>query len=89
MMKSCEKCGRTIQTDDYYSYISRKYCPLCAADMKRQKKAEWAKEMRRKKREEHALTRELCTSQQKEIDFLRQLVQAQKVRLRALGEDGT
>lgn len=84
MTKYCEKCGGVIQTEDYYSYIRRKYCPKCAADMKRKQNAEWARELRKKRREANALTRELCTAQQQELDILRRIVQNQKDRIRAL-----
>lgn len=84
MTKSCEKCGRTIQTDDWYAYIRRKYCPACAKAIHRQQNAERMRELRKKTREANALTRELCAAQQQELDILRQIVQNQKDRIRAL-----
>lgn len=87
MTKYCAKCGKPIEDDDWYAHMSRKYCPLCAADSKRQKKAEYMRELRRKTREANRLTREMCAAQQKELDFLRRMVQEQKDRIRALEGD--
>lgn len=87
MKKSCEMCGGVIQTDDWYSFIRRKYCPACAAAVQRRQKADYARELRRKTREANKLTRELCRSQQQELDMLRQIVQNQKDRIRTLEEE--
>lgn len=84
-MKRCEICGADISSPDYYAEIRRKYCKACAADRKRQQKAEWQAEFRRKTREKNTLTRELCKTQAAEIEALRQLVQQQREQLRALG----
>jgi hypothetical protein len=42
------------------------------------------REFRRKNREKNALARQLCISQQEEIDRLRQLLAAQRERVRQL-----
>ena len=86
MQKRCQRCGRIISTDDWYAYISRKYCETCAADVHREQKANWAREFRRKNREQNKLTRQLCTAQQEEIGRLRKLLVIQRERNRALAE---
>lgn len=80
-MKRCERCGADISTPDYYAQIRRKYCKVCAADVQRQQKAEWARELRRKTREQNALTRELCKAQAAEIEALRALVVRQREQI--------
>lgn len=85
-MKRCELCGADISTPDYYSQIRRKYCKTCAAEVHRQQKAEWARELRRKTRERNALTRELCKTQAEEIEALRAVVLRQREQLRSLEE---
>lgn len=84
MQKSCQRCGRRISTDDWYSFISTKYCKACAADVHREQKANYAKELRRKTRERNDLTRQLCKEQQQELETLRQLLAAQRDRNRVL-----
>lgn len=83
-MKRCEICGADISTPDYYAMIRRKYCKECAAERKRQQKAAWQAEWRRKNREKNALTRQLCAAQAAEIEALRELVQRQREQLRSL-----
>ena len=87
MTKYCERCGKPIEDDDWYAHVRRKYCPMCAADVKRKQDADRMRELRRKTREKNALTRELCKAQQQELDFLRKMVQAQKDKIRALEGD--
>lgn len=84
MTKHCTRCGTLILTDDWYSFIRTKYCRRCAAEVRREQKAEWMREFRRKNREKNALARQLCVSQQEEIDRLRQLLAAQRERVRQL-----
>ena len=84
MNKRCEICGADISTPDYFEQIRRKYCKRCAADVRRGQKAEWAREFRRKTREQNALTRELCRTQAAEIEALRAVVVRQREQLRAL-----
>lgn len=84
MNKRCEMCGADISTPDYFEQIRRKYCKVCAADVHRRQKAEWARELRRKTRERNALTRELCKTQAEEIDALRALVIRQREQLRKM-----
>jgi late competence protein required for DNA uptake (superfamily II DNA/RNA helicase) len=71
VQKRCQRCGRMIYTDDWYSYIRLKYCRSCAADAKREQNAARMKELRRRTRESNALTRKLCDEQRKEIELLR------------------
>lgn len=88
MTKTCVQCGRDIQTDDWYSYIRTKYCKGCAADVRRRQKAAYMQELRRSTRETNRLTRELCKSQQQEIELLRQELIRQRERVAKL-EEGT
>ena len=87
MTKRCQRCGRSISTDDWYSFIRMKYCKQCAADAHREQKASWAREFRRKNREQNKLTRQLCAAQQEEIGQLRKLLVIQRDRNRALAEE--
>lgn len=84
MRKRCQRCGACISTDDYYSYIRLKYCDKCAADVHREQKAAWARELRRKTRQQNDLTRQLCKAQQEEIERLRLLLVQQRERNRRL-----
>jgi hypothetical protein len=52
--------------------------------MKRRQNADYAKALRRKVREQNALTRELCTNQQREIELLRDMVIRQRELLQEL-----
>lgn len=87
MTKLCAQCGAVINCDDWYAFIRTKYCKCCAKDVRRRQQAEWARELRRKTREQNALTRELCTTQQQEIERLRKLVIRQRERVRDLEEE--
>ena len=87
MQKRCQQCGTIICIDDWYEFIRRKYCQRCAADVARRQRAEYAKALRKKTREQNALTRELCTNQQKEIELLRAVVLQQRERLRDLEQE--
>ena len=88
MTKYCQQCGDAIETDDYYAFIRTKYCKRCAKTVRRRQQADWARELRRKTREQNALTRQLCAAQQQEIDRLRELVIRQRERVRELEEMG-
>lgn len=87
MTKHCTRCGTLILTDDWYSFIRTKYCRRCAAEVRREQKAEWMREFRRKNREQNALARQLCAAQQEEIERLRELVAAQRDRVRVLEQE--
>lgn len=87
MTKKCTRCGTSISTDDWYSFIRTKYCRRCAADVRREQKAAWMREFRRKNREKNDLTRRLCISQQDEIARLRQLLALQRDRVRQLEQE--
>lgn len=84
MEKSCEMCGGVIQIDDWYSYIRTKYCPACKKVARRMQERNRLQELRRKRREANALTRELCASQQREIELLRAELIRQRERNAAL-----
>lgn len=84
MTKQCTRCGVPISTDDWYSFIRTKYCRRCAAEVRREQQAAWMREFRRKNREKNALTRQLCISQQEELDRLRHLLAVQRDRVRQL-----
>ena len=84
MVKLCKVCGGVIEADDWYSYIRMKYCPECAKTMRRIQEAERLRKLREEKRREHALLRELCASQQAEIELLRAELLRQRERTAAL-----
>lgn len=84
MTKPCQCCGTPISTDDYYAFIRTKYCRRCAAEIHREQKAAYARELRRKTREANALTRELCKRQEEEIQKLRELLAKKREDVRAL-----
>ena len=87
MQKRCHQCGGVMEIEDWYEYISRKYCPLCAADVHRRQKAEYMRELRRKTREQHKAAQELCAAQQRELDLLRDLIIQQRENIRELEEE--
>jgi hypothetical protein len=87
MEKRCQQCGGIMEIEDWYEYIRRKYCPLCAADVHRRQKAAYMAELRRKTREQHKVVQELCTAQQRELDLLRDLIQQQRENIRELEEE--
>ncbi len=82
--KYCTECGTAISVDDVYQSMALKYCKLCALEVRRRQKADWMREFRRKQREQNALTRQLCSAQQEEIDRLRMLVTLERERIREL-----
>lgn len=84
MEKRCEMCGGVIQIEDWYSYIRTKYCPACKKLARRIKENNRMRELRRKRREANALARELCASQQREIELLRAELIRQRERNAAL-----
>lgn len=84
MTKQCEVCGRTISSDDWYSFIRTKYCRACAENVRRLKEAERMRNLRKQRREANALARELCKSQQQEIELLRAELLRQRERVDAL-----
>lgn len=71
MEKQCAVCGRVIKSNDWYSFIRTKYCPDCKKMMRRLQERNRLQALREKRREANALTRELCASQQREIELLR------------------
>ena len=76
--KMCERCGTMMNINDWYAYISTKYCKNCRADRDRERKAAWAKKSRAQLREERSILKDLNSEQQIMIDNLREEV----IRLR-------
>lgn len=87
LTKHCAECGTQISANDWYEFIALKYCRRCAREVRRRQQAEWMREFRRKKREEHALTRQLCAAQQEEIERLRMLVALEREKVRELTDE--
>lgn len=81
MVKRCQRCGCEMHIDDWYSYIRRKYCKRCAADVHRMQNANRMAELRRITRQQNAEVRKLCAAQQEELDRLRELVIRQREQL--------
>lgn len=84
MIKHCGECGRGLDIADWYAFIRTKYCPACAAAVKRRQNADRMRELRRITREKNAATRELCKVQAQELDALRDLIRSQREQLDAL-----
>lgn len=84
MTKTCSVCGKVIQCDDWYKFIRLKYCPECRKMMRRIQERNRLQALREKRREANALTRELCASQQREIELLRAELIRQRERNAAL-----
>lgn len=72
---------------DWYSYISRKYCPACAAAVKRRQNANRMHELRKITRQQNAEVRKLCAAQQAELDRLREIVAEQRTMLERFAKD--
>lgn len=76
-VKRCAQCGIVIayeQTCDYYRYIRLRYCPHCAADVRRQQKADYMRRLRAQRREAHKLTEEQNQLLKTENELLRQSI---------------
>ena len=84
MEKPCAVCGGVIRSDNWYSFIRMKYCPACKKMMRRIQERNRLQTLREKRREANALTRELCASQQREIELLRAELIRQRERNAAL-----
>ncbi len=84
MYKRCVECGRGMEIADWYAYIRRKYCPACAAAVKRRQNAARMADLRKITRQQNAAVRELCTVQAAELAALRDLIQQQRAELDAL-----
>lgn len=84
MEKRCTVCGGVVEIADWYSYIRTKYCPACKKMMRRLQERNRLKALREKRREENALTRELCAAQQRELELLRAELIRQRERVAAL-----
>lgn len=88
MEKQCAMCGGVIQSDDWYSFIRTKYCPTCKKEARRMQEAARLRELRRKRREANSTARELCKSQQEEIELLRAELIRSRERIAALKGGG-
>ena len=60
-----------MEIADWYAYIRRKYCPACAAAVKRRQNAARMADLRKITRQQNAAVRELCTVQAAELAALR------------------
>lgn len=75
--KHCAQCGRLIAREletDYFRYIRLKYCPQCAADVRRRQKAAYMARLRAQRRELHALEHEQNSLLKTENELLRQRI---------------
>ena len=75
--KRCAQCGRLIAREletDYFRYIRLKYCPQCAADVRRRQKAAYMARLRAQRRELHALEHEQNSLLKTENELLRQRI---------------
>ena len=88
MTKQCAVCGAAISSDDWYAFIRMKYCEHCRQEIRRIQKAEQLRELRRKRKEINAATRELCKSQQEAIELLRAELIRSRERIAALKGGG-
>ena len=79
MEKQCERCGAKIIIDDWYAYISTKYCGACKAERTRERRAAWMREKRKCSRAERNAISELNMEQRIMIDNLRDEI----IRLRS------
>jgi recombinational DNA repair protein (RecF pathway) len=87
MVKRCEECGRELEISDWYEYIRRKYCPACAAAVKRRQNANRMQRLREITRQQNQEVRKLCAAQQDELRRLRELVAEQRARICELTDD--
>lgn len=87
MLKRCQQCGREMDIDDWYAYIRRKYCPACAADVKRRQNANRMHQLRQITRQQNKEVRKICAAQQDELRRLREIVAEQRARISELTED--
>lgn len=74
MQKRCQRCGRTLDIDDWYEYIRRKYCKPCAEEVKRMQKANYDFRNREKHRKENKLIRQINAEQEIEIERLKAIL---------------
>lgn len=83
-MKRCAQCGIVIayeETSDYYSYIRKKYCASCAADVHRRQVAESMRKARAAARERRELEKQITKQTTIENEMLRELVRQQAARI--------
>lgn len=75
-IKYCDRCCKKISdlnTSDWYSHISIKYCEECAAIVKKEKTAARVKELRKRKKEK----------EKKQLEYIK-LLEAENRNLRRL-----
>ena len=71
MQKQCAMCNKVLEIVDWYAFIRTKYCPACAAEMKRMQDRDRMREIRRLSRERKAQLETTCKRQREEIELLR------------------
>lgn len=78
-VKRCAQCSAIIAREadtDYFAYIRLKYCPECAADVRRRQNAESMRRLRARRREAHKLTAEQNELLRIENELLRDRIRA-------------
>ena len=73
-IKHCKICGKVIgdaYNTDWYAFISQKYCKECRIEHDRARKAEWARENRRKVALAKAEAKEAEQTAEKEMLLLK------------------
>lgn len=82
-VKRCAQCGQIIayeDTCDYYRFIRLRYCPQCAADVRRRQKAAYMARLRAQRRELHTLEHEQNSLLKTENELLRQRIRELETR---------
>lgn len=82
-IKYCKECGKRLELLDWYSYISTKYCPACAKEVRRRNNANHMRELRAKASERRKLEKQRLNAVNDENAILRQIVAEQKRQLEA------
>ena len=75
--KFCKGCGliiSRIDSSDWYSHMSIKYCPECRRKSDRQKSAERMKEFRKRQRAFHKAKDERLKLYEEENELLRKMI---------------
>lgn len=75
-IKYCERCCKKISdlnTSDWYSHISIKYCPDCAEKVRKEKTAARVKELRKRKK----------AKEKEQLEYIK-LLEAENKNLRRL-----
>lgn len=83
-VKFCAQCGRRLVIADWMAAIRTKYCPECAADVKRRQIAGYMRDKRAAARERRKLERERCALLEQENELLRIAVRAKAKEVQML-----